>query len=156
MTVEVRPEPFDGAVAQRLLAELDAELDARYAGDTAIAPPVHRAEDYTPPRGVFLVAYDDGEPVGCGALRPGPSPCTGEVKRMYVVPAGRGRRIAAAVLAHLDRVARELGYHRLVLETGTSQPEAIRLYTRLGWRPVEPFGHYAASPLSRCYGRELA
>jgi GNAT superfamily N-acetyltransferase len=153
--VDVRPEPFDGETARTLLAALDAELDERYAGE-GIPPPVHRPADYAPPRGAFLVARRNGEPVGCGAVRPGPEPGTGEVKRMYVVPQARGQRIAERVLAELESAARRLGYSRLVLETGTEQPEALRLYERLGWVPVPAFGHYAASPLSRCFGRDLA
>ena len=152
--LEVRPEPFDGPTARTLLAALDEELDERYPGE-GIPPPVHRPADYAPPRGAFLVARLDGEPVGCGAVKPGPADGTGEVKRMYVVPSARGRRIAEQVLQHLERAARELGYRHLVLETGTAQPEALRLYERLGWAPVPAFGHYAASPLSRCYGRDL-
>jgi GNAT superfamily N-acetyltransferase len=74
---------------------------------------------------------------------------------MYVVPQARGRRIAERVLEELQAAAAELGCSRLLLETGTAQPEAIRLYERLGWQPVPAFGHYAASPLSRCYGRDL-
>lgn len=155
-TVEVRAEPFTGPVARRLLAALDLELEARYAGADDIPPPVLRADDFTPPRGVFVVAGDaDGEVLGCGGLRPGPVPGTAEVKRMYVVPQARGRRVAERVLRELERHAAGLGYGRLVLETGTEQPEAIRLYERLGWHPVPPFGHYAASPLTRCYGRDL-
>jgi putative acetyltransferase len=152
--VSVRREPFDGDSARGLLDALDLELDERY-GDSDIPPPVHAAVDYTPPRGVFVVARAGGQPVACGALRPGPVPGAGEVKRMYVVPPMRGRRVAEQVLAALEAAAGELGYTRLVLETGTEQPEALRLYERLGWRPVAAFGHYAASPLSRCYGRDL-
>lgn len=154
MTLTLDEEAFDGAVARTLLAELDAELDARYPGG-GIPPPVHRPDDYTRPRGCFVVARDGGRPVACGALRPGPEPGTGEVKRMYVVPDARGRRIAEQVLDRLADTALALGYRRLVLETGTAQPEALRLYERLGWRPVPAFGHYRASPLSRCYGRDL-
>ncbi|MFP5220190.1 MAG: GNAT family N-acetyltransferase [Actinomycetes bacterium] len=158
-TVDVRPEPFDGAVARRLLAALDRELDERYAGVDDIPPPVLLTADFTPPRGAFVVAYErepaDDTAVGCGGLRPGPAPGTAEVKRMYVVPHARGRRVAEQVLRVLERLAVDLGYTRLVLETGTAQPEAIRLYERLGWHPVAAFGHYAASPLSRCYGRDL-
>ncbi|HWH30275.1 MAG TPA: GNAT family N-acetyltransferase [Mycobacteriales bacterium] len=158
-TVDVRPEPFDGAAARRLLAALDRELDDRYAGADDIPPPVLRAAEFAPPRGAFVVAWEDTAPgpeaVGCGGLRPGPAPGTAEVKRMYVVPRARGRRIAERVLHELGRLAVDLGYTRLVLETGTEQPEAMRLYERLGWRPVAPFGHYAASPLTRCFGRDL-
>lgn len=148
-------EPFDADVVQGLLAALDAELDERYAGE-GIEPPVHDADDYVPPRGVLLLARLDGEPVGCGALRPGPADGVGEVKRMYVAPQVRGRRIGERLVAALLEAARGLGYRRLVLETGTEQPEALRLYERLGWTPAPAFGHYRASPLSRCYGLDLA
>lgn len=147
-------EDFDSDVARPLLVALDAELDERYAGE-GIPPPVHRPADFAPPRGAFLVARSDGAPVGCGGLLPGPSDGTGEVKRMYVAPAWRGRRIAEQVLAGLVGAARELGYRRLVLETGVEQPEALRLYERLGWTPVPGYGHYRDSPLSRCYGLDL-
>jgi GNAT superfamily N-acetyltransferase len=148
------PEPFDGPVAAPLLAALEADLDARY-GDSDIAPPVHRAADYAPPVGAFLVARLGGEPVGCGAVKRGPADGVGEVKRMYVAPHARGRRVGAAILDALAEAARALGYTRLVLETGVRQPEAVALYTREGWEPVPAFGHYADSPLSRCFGRTL-
>jgi GNAT superfamily N-acetyltransferase len=152
--VAVRRVRFDDDAARQLLEALDAELDERYpAGD--IPPPVHDPADFTPPRGVFVVADLDGRAIGCGGLRPGPADGTAEVKRMYVRPHVRGRRIAEQVLAALEAAAGELGYRRLVLETGVEQPEALRLYERLGWQPVAAFGHYRESPLSRCYGRTL-
>lgn len=147
-------ERFDDQVVQDLLTALDAELDERYTGE-GIEPPVHDARDYVPPRGVLLVARLGGQAVGCGALRPGPAEGVGEVKRMYVTPAVRGRRIAERLLGELVEAARRLGYRRLVLETGTEQPEALRLYERLGWTPAPAFGHYRDSPLSRCYGLDL-
>lgn len=155
MSVDLILEDFAGGTARRLLAALDAELDERYAGED-VCPPTYDPADFAPPRGVFLVARRNGEVVGCGALRPGPEPGTGEVKRMYVVPTARGRRIAELLLAALVDQARALGHRRLVLETGVAQPEAMRLYERLGWHPVPDYGHYAESPLTRCYGLELA
>lgn len=154
--LSIAPEDFSGPVAAPLLAALEADLDERY-GDVSsdIPPPVHRAEDYAPPGGVFLVARLEGEPVGCGAVKRGPAEGVGEVKRMYVAPHARGRRVGAALLDALAEAARGLGYARLVLETGVLQPEAVALYTREGWQPVEAFGHYAASPLSRCFGKPL-
>lgn len=154
LALDIRAEPFDGPVAAPLLEALEADLDERY-GDSDIPPPVHRAADYAPPTGAFLVARLDGEPVGCGAVKRGPSPGVGEVKRMYVAPSARGRRLGAALLDALADAARELGYSRLVLETGVRQPEAVALYTREGWTPAPAFGHYADSPLSRCFGRDL-
>jgi GNAT superfamily N-acetyltransferase len=155
MNVVLTREDFDGDVARPLLVALDAELDERYTGE-GIDPPEHAPVDYAPPRGTFLVAWRDGVPVGCGALKPGPFARTGEVKRMYVAPEARGRRIAERVLSALVEAARDLGHTRLVLETGIEQPEALRLYERQGWRPVASYGHYRDSPLSRCYGLDLA
>jgi glutamate-ammonia-ligase adenylyltransferase len=148
LPVRFTVEPFDGPVAGPLLDALEADLDERY-GDSDIPPPVHRASDYAAPNGAFLVAWLDGEPVGCRAVKRGPADGVGEVKRMYVAPHARGRRVGAALLDALAEAARELGYERLVLETGVRQPEAIALYTREGWEPVPAFGHYADSPLSR-------
>ncbi|HVM29027.1 MAG TPA: GNAT family N-acetyltransferase [Mycobacteriales bacterium] len=153
-SVVVEPEPYDGETARALLAALDADLDERYPGE-GIPPPVLDPADFRAPRGAFLVARQDGDPIGCGALRPGPVPGTGEVKRMYVAPRARGRRVAERVLERLAAIAVDLGYTRLVLETGLAQPEALRLYERLGWEPAPAFGHYRDSPLSRCYGRDL-
>ena len=146
---------FDSDVVRPLLLALDDELDVRYPLPFA-PPPPHDPDDYRPPRGVFLVAWLDGTAVGCGGLRPGPAEGLGEVKRMYVAPQVRGRRIAEQVLAGLVEAGRELGYRRLVLETGTEQPEAIRLYSRLGWQLEAPFGHYRESPMARCFGLDLA
>jgi GNAT superfamily N-acetyltransferase len=60
------------------------------------------------------------------------------------------------VLAVLEERARGLGATRLVLETGTRQPEAIALYVRSGFSRIEPFGEYVGEPLSVCMGKSLA
>ena len=153
--VDVLPEDFSGPVAAPLLAELDVELERRYRDESDIPPPPYDPEDYRPPRGVFLVARLDGQPVGCGAVRPGPFEGTGEVKRMYVAQSARGRGIARALLTALREAAADLGYRALVLETGVRQPEAMALYASDGWTPIDNYGHYRESPLSRCFRREL-
>jgi GNAT superfamily N-acetyltransferase len=61
---------------------------------------------------------------------------------MYVAPAARGRGVATALLAGLEDAARDRGWTTLRLETGTRQPEAVGLYTRAGYRPIEAFGAY--------------
>jgi len=116
-----------------------------------------RAEDVTRPRGTFVVAHLDGTPVGCGALRPlpGGDGTIAEVKRMYTVPAARGRGVARALLRRLVAVAAELGYRQVVLETGTRQPEAMALYASEGWVPVVPYGEYCGEHLSRCFVLDL-
>ncbi|MCW2667258.1 MAG: hypothetical protein JWN57_2220 [Frankiales bacterium] len=152
--LRVVPAPYDGPLVAPLLAALDADLAERYPGE-GIAPPVLTAREFTPPAGTLLVALLDDEPVGCGAVRPAPFPATGEVKRMYVAPQARGRRVAERLLRDLEGAAAGLGYRRLILETGQRQPEALRLYARCGYLPVEAYGHYRDSPLSVCLGRDL-
>jgi GNAT superfamily N-acetyltransferase len=74
---------------------------------------------------------------------------------MYVTPKARGRRVAVAILDALEREARVLGATRVVLETGTRQLAAIRLYERAGYVPIPAFGEYIGSPLSACMGKDL-
>ena len=155
MDVHVIAADPHGADAQRLLAELTAEITELYAdlgydgtGGFALA-------DVDVPRAVLVVAYANGNPVGCGALRPYQTDIA-EVKRMYTVPAWRGRGVAAAVLAELERQARTFGYPIMRLETGDRQPGAIRLYERSGYRHIPTFGPYVAWSDSVCFEKPLA
>ena len=95
---------------------------------------------------VVLVARDDdGKALGCGALR-SLGDDVAEVKRMYVVPAARGRGVSKAVLAAPEAAARERGWTTLRLETGPRQPEAVGLYSTAGYRPIGAFDAYAGAP----------
>lgn len=67
---------------------------------------------------------------------------------MYVTPAARGRGLARQMLAELERTARAAGYHRLILETGSKQPEAVGLYRSSGYTEIPAYGYYAGSPHS--------
>lgn len=111
---------------------------------------------------VYLVAYDGARPVGMGALRPlpvapveAPAPDTAEVRRMFVDAAYRRRAIGRQLLAALERHAAQLGYRRLVLETGNRQAPAISLYERAGFRRIAPFGPHVGDPTSVCFGKVL-
>ncbi len=150
--------PIDHPDAARLVEEVQGEYVVRYGGrdETPISPTYFHAPD-----GAFFVGYLDAEPVVTGAWRrradvlvDGTS-LTAEVKRMYVAPQARRRGFASVVLARLEDTAREAGADVMVLETGLKQPEAIRLYTERGYLPVDRFGFYADSPLSRYFGRRL-
>ena len=94
------------------------------------------------------------EPVACGAVR-----ClaaeVAEIKRMYVIPAARGRGFSTSMLAALEGQGRQLGVRRLVLETGPRQLEALALYRRAGYVSIPRFGEYLNSELSLCMGKDL-
>ncbi len=153
MNIEIRSEALDEPVVRSLVLALNAELAQRYPEEGAnhfrLDP-----EEVGPGRGAFLVAYVDGKPVGCGAVRIN-EPGVGEIKRMFVIPEFRGRGVAGAVLSALQDHARDLGAHKLVLETGSRQPEAVALYRRAGFIEIPRFGEYVDSPLSLCMGKEL-
>jgi putative acetyltransferase len=153
MTIDIRSEVLDAPVVLSLILALNAELAERYPEEGAnhfrLDP-----DEVGPGRGVFLVAYADGTPAGCGAVRIN-EPGVGEIKRMFVIPEFRGRGVAGAVLAALQHSARDLGAHKLVLETGSRQPEAIALYRRAGFIEIPRFGEYVDSPLSLCMGKDL-
>lgn len=160
--------PFVDPRVQELVAEVQAHYVVLYG--TPDESPVDPRE-FEPPRGRFVIGIDDrdgtldhrdGEPVAMGGWRWRPDLTdrfggdrVAEVKRMFVPPRERGRGHARRLLAFLEESARTDGVERLVLETGLVQPEAIALYEATGYTPVEPFGHYADSPLVRCFGKDL-
>jgi putative acetyltransferase len=94
----------------------------------------------------FIVARRGATAVGCGALRIDVG--YGELKRMYVVPEARGRRLGRLILERIEEEARREGLRCLRLETGIHQPEALALYRAAGYVEREAFGEYAADPLS--------
>ncbi len=150
--IDIRAVPFDDPAAQRLVRAALAELAEIYGGsgdDTPVA-----ADDFTPPNGVFLVAYGgDSEPVGCaGWRRHGPS---AELKRMYTVPTVRGRGVARQVLAAVEDSARAHGRDRVILECGSKQPAAISLYQSCGYERIPNFGFYRDEPGCVSFARPL-
>lgn len=153
--VDVRRSTLASADASRLIAALNAELQALFpepgATHFALTPAQVQEGD-----GAFVIAYLDGVAVGCGAVRR-LDETTAELKRMYVDPAVRGRGIGRALVEALEREARELGVARVVLETGTRLMPAVRLYESMGYGPIALFAEYVLSPdTSRCFGKSLA
>lgn len=143
-----------------LTRELWADMALRYADDPT-APETKgetddlRNDELVPPTGRFVIAFDNGRPVACGAIRRHDDDAA-EIKRMYVRPEARGRGLARLVLRELEATAIRAGYRALVLETGLRQPEALALYESHGYRVIPNFGFYKESPLSVCYRKDLS
>jgi GNAT superfamily N-acetyltransferase len=149
--LDLRPTPYGDAVVQALEAEVQRHYEQIYGSpDEAATDP----DEFAAPSGVYLLGWVGDEPVVTGGLRRHDSE-SAEIKRMYVVPAHRGHGHARAVLAGLEEFARLAGYRRVLLETGTKQPDAIALYESSGYLRVEGFGHYQDSPLSRAFVKDL-
>ncbi|RYU79751.1 GNAT family N-acetyltransferase [Hymenobacter persicinus] len=135
---------------QSLVTLLDHDLAVRDGADHAYYAQFNQIASIRH----AVVAYQDGEAVGCGAFKEF-SPTEVEVKRMFVPEARRGQGIARAVLAELERWAREEGYAAAVLETGKKQPEAIRLYEKSGYEYIPNYGQYAGVDNSVCLRKTL-
>jgi GNAT superfamily N-acetyltransferase len=133
-----------------LVRELDAELRDRYGEEQALYDP-HNAVDAIE---TAVVALDEGRAVGCGCFKRHDA-TTIELKRVYVVRDRRGHRIAGRIVSALESWGRELGYGKAVLETGTSQPDAVALYTRCGYLTIPCFAPYDHLPSSICMGKTL-
>ena len=100
--------------------------------------------DYAAPRGTLLLAYVDGTPAGCCALRPldtSDYPNAAEMKRLFVRKAfrgfGLGRELAEATLD----AARQLGYDHVLLDTLDDMESARALYAELGFESIPPYYH---------------
>jgi GNAT superfamily N-acetyltransferase len=131
-----------------------ADLTERYggAGDGTLVHPV----EFNPPDGGFLVAFIDGEPVGCGGWRSHDgTDDIAEIKRMYTAPGARRRGVGRALLAALEESARDQGRRQAILETGYRQPEAIAMYEACGYRRIPDFGFYKDEPGVVSFGRNL-
>ncbi|MFI0232010.1 GNAT family N-acetyltransferase [Streptomyces sp. NPDC017086] len=158
--MNIRRAPFDHPDAVKLNDEVQAEYHQRYGdgGDATVLEPA----DFDPPRGVYLIAYDElGRPVATGGWRSqdrnpeGNEDGDAELKRMFVITEMRGLGLARRMLAALEEDARAAGRVRMVLETGTKQPEAVALYTSSGYEPCAKFGYYRHYAESLCYAKRL-
>lgn len=133
-----------------LVSLLDADLAIRDGADHAFYAQFNKIDLIQH----VIVAYENEEAVGCGAFKKFDAVSV-EIKRMYVLPAHRNKGIAAAVLQQLEQWAKEEGSVSTVLETGTKQPEAIRLYEKSGYERFPNYGQYAGVANSVCMKKQL-
>lgn len=139
----VRP---DHAVVRALydafIREADGPLGIDLEAEIAAGPP----PDLAGPDGVLLLARVDGEPAGLGGIRYLDTEAA-EVKSMFVAPPHRGHGIARAILAELERIARERDCRRIQLDTSDYLTGAVALYRSAGYREVPPYNENAKASL---------
>jgi GNAT superfamily N-acetyltransferase len=134
--ISVRPERYGSDGPRRVVAQAESELIARYGrlddGELGLTDSM-----FDPPAGVFLIARMDSraEPVGGAGLRT-VAAGTGELKRLWVDPAWRGRGVGRHLVAGIEDAACDLGLSVLQLDTGDRQPEAVSLYQDLNWERI--------------------
>jgi putative acetyltransferase len=128
----------------RILQHADAYLESLYPGEASRMLDIMALSE---PEARFFVAREEGQVIGCGALIRS-AHGQGELKRIFVEPTHRARGVGRAIIQHTEAVALREGLRVIRLETGTRQPEALRLYQNAGYTNCEPFGCYELDPLS--------
>jgi DNA-binding MarR family transcriptional regulator/GNAT superfamily N-acetyltransferase len=138
-SVDITPIDPEHPDAQYCLAEYVAELNRRSTrgfdpsvGATALPHEVR------PPAGQFFVAYLQGEPIGCGAVKHHAN-APAEIKRMWIAPQARGLGLGRRLLERLEACARAGGARVAHIETSAVLTEALTLYRSTGWAEVPPF-----------------
>lgn len=144
--------PIDEEPAATLAQAMRDELALIYEGLELDSPDMPRAGpgELRPPGGTFIVGREDGVAICCGGLKAPPDGAC-EIKRMFVVREARGRGIARALLAELERRAVALGYAVVRLDTGPRQPHAQGMYERAGYAQIANFN---ANPVATFFAEK--
>ena len=130
-----------------------ALLQEHLAWSASLSPPesTHALNlDELQAEGVTLwTAWDGDELLGCGALQELDAKHA-EIKSMRTASAHRGKGVASCLLSHIVTMAKQRGYQRLSLETGSAAQfaPAHALYRKHGFAFCEPFGTYKPDPYS--------
>ena len=102
-----------------------------------------------------VLAYKNHKSIGCGAIA-AYDMNTVEIKRVYVSPEVRGKRIGTMIISELEQWAKELGSSKCILFTGINQPEANRLYEKNGYRLIEKYGKLSEIAESLCFIKDIS
>jgi GNAT superfamily N-acetyltransferase len=151
MSAIITSERPDSADAIALITELEAHLDPLYPAKSRHG---YSVEKLIAQGVAFFVLRDGGTAAGCGGIQLFGTEY-GELKRMYVRPQFRGLGYGRLLLDHLEDYARAHGVGILRLETGIHQAAAIRLYERMGFQRIPPFGDYVEDTLSVFYEKRI-
>ncbi len=158
--VVIRPiEPGDDAQVAAIIREVMPSFGACGPGFALSDPEVeHMCAAYASARAAYFVVVEAGRVIGGAGIAPleGGDADTCELRKMYFLPAARGRGLGGRMLETCLQRARELGYRRCYLETLTGMDAAMRLYERSGFRrrpgPLGCTGHFGCDTH---YEREL-
>ncbi|MBG6202970.1 ribosomal protein S18 acetylase RimI-like enzyme [Labrenzia sp. EL_13] len=95
---------------------------------------------YAPPKGALFVAKDSGGNIlGCVGLRAFDEDGRCEMKRLYVLPAGRGKGVGATLVSQILETAVEAGYREMLLDTLPTMTGAIKLYKAAGFEEIPAY-----------------
>jgi|SRR5947209_1641110 len=151
--MQIRIDDLRGPEIAGLLAEHLEDM-------AAVSPPESRhaldLDGLRQPGVTFWSVWEGPELVGCGALK-ALDATHAEVKSMRTARVRQRHGIASRLLDHLIAQARQRGYRRLSLETGSMKffEPAHRLYAKFGFQRCGPFASYVEDPNSVFMTREL-
>ena len=148
--ITIKRTTSDDSNFQELVKLLDLELQERDGEEHVF----YAALNKTNTLNYVVVAYNQNEAIGCGALR-AYSDDVMEVKRMFVLLNKREQGIASTILSALETWCKELDIKKCILETGKNQPEAIALYKKNHYNIIPNFGKYIGVENSVCFEKEL-
>ena len=153
-------QPQDDAAVAAIIRKVMPEFGADGPGIALHDPEVdHLSPAYSIPGAAYFVVVEEVGKVlggaGVAALVGGdPSVC--ELRKMYFLPEVRGQGMGGALLRHCLAVAQSLGYRTCYLETLTGMDQAIRLYTKLGFKSLcAPLGHTGHGGCDHWFALEL-
>lgn len=101
-----------------------------------------------------IVAYDGDIPVGSASFKKYDDE-SAEVKRVFIKPEYRNKGISSKIMELLENIAREQGYHYLILESGEPLVAAMVLYRKIGYKVIPNYGQYKDMPDSICMRKIL-
>ncbi|OOV18298.1 GNAT family N-acetyltransferase [Flavobacterium sp. LM4] len=101
-----------------------------------------------------VIVYLDDKAVGCGCFKKYHETAA-ELKRMFVLPEGRGLGIAQHIIKEVESKAIEQGFKMLILETLYKQLEAINLYQKMGFEIIENYEPYVGLTNSICMSKNI-
>ena len=136
--VELRRVRGHDPEARALVAAMEAWIAESFGPQDPGRTSTVGLDEMAPPAGAFVILYEDGVAVAGGGLRR-LGEDVAEIKRMFVVPAARGRGFGRRVLDELEGAAGELGYRRLRLDTAESLTTATALYRSAGYRDIPDY-----------------
>ncbi len=133
-----------------LVSKLEQELRARYGSIQDLYDQHNKVVNIN----TAVVAYKDNDPAGCGCIKEYDK-FTVEIKRMFVDMNYRGQGISKLILTELETWAQQLGYKKVMLETGLRQPESLALYKKCGYKQISNYEPYMEMVESICFSKEF-
>ena len=127
-----------GPEAREALTQYLAEIVSRIDGIALDASDADDVGDYTEPGGRFLLVVRGDAVIGCGAVR-SLAPDVGELRRMWIRPDARRAGLGSRLISALVAQSRALGHTTLLLDTNAALTEALALYRKHGFEPVERY-----------------